>query len=267
MLQYQTYAELAQNNQLKTIPLRAPRGVLYDRNGQVLVENRHSFTISIVREHTKDLDRTIQMLSAVAGLDPGSVRAIVARHRSEPSYRPMVIVDDASPDGTGIVFAARDLFLIKRFDYAAPVLVLQKQIADLRAGRGMGLALAAELNGYPGPVHVLELATPLELTAGQRAKTQELLEAMKAETVPLGERLIAREAELDRLFATKGIDETALAAAVAAIGETQAGLRTAHLRYHLRIVDVLTPVQMQRYSQLRGYGGSQGTQPHVPMHR
>jgi Spy/CpxP family protein refolding chaperone len=142
-----------------------------------------------------------------------------------------------------------------------------QQIADLRAGRGMGLALAAELNGYPGPVHVLELATPLELTAGQRAKTQELLEAMKAETVPLGERLIAREAELDGLFASKRIDEAALAAAVAAIGETQAGLRTAHLRYHLRIVDVLTPVQMLRYSQLRGYGGSQGTQHHVPMHR
>jgi Spy/CpxP family protein refolding chaperone len=142
-----------------------------------------------------------------------------------------------------------------------------QQVADLRAGRGMGLALAAELNGYPGPVHVLELAAPLELTVEQRAKTQELFEAMKAETVPLGARLIAREAELDRLFANKGIDETTLTAAVAAIGETQAGLRTAHLRYHLRIVEVLTPVQMQRYSELRGYGGSQGVPHHVPMHR
>jgi Spy/CpxP family protein refolding chaperone len=142
-----------------------------------------------------------------------------------------------------------------------------QQITDLRAGRGMGLALAAELNGYPGPVHVLELAAPLKLTVEQRAKTQELFEAMKAETVPLGARLIAREAELDRLFANKGIDETTLTAAVAAIGETQAGLRTAHLRYHLRIVEVLTPVQMQRYSELRGYGGSQGTQHHIPMHR
>jgi Spy/CpxP family protein refolding chaperone len=141
-----------------------------------------------------------------------------------------------------------------------------QQVADLRAGRGMGLALAAELNGYPGPAHVLELAAPLELTAEQRAKTQELFEAMKAETIRLGERLIAREAELDRLFATKGIDETALAAAVAAIGETQAGLRTAHLRFHLRIVEVLTPAQMQRYSELRGYGASQRTQHHVPMH-
>jgi Spy/CpxP family protein refolding chaperone len=141
----------------------------------------------------------------------------------------------------------------------------EQQVADLRAGRGMGLALAAELNGYPGPVHVLELAAPLELTPEQRAKTQALFEAMKAETVPLGERLIAQEAELDRLFATKA-DDTALGAAVAAIGETQAALRTAHLRFHLRTIEVLTPLQMQRYSQLRGYGASQGTQHNAPMH-
>jgi Spy/CpxP family protein refolding chaperone len=142
-----------------------------------------------------------------------------------------------------------------------------QQIADLRAGRGMGLALAAEVNGYPGPVHVLELAASLELTPAQHAKIQDLLEAMKAETVPLGERLIAREAELDRLFATKAVDETSLAAAVAAIGEAQAALRTAHLRFHLLTIEVLTPPQMQRYAQLRGYTGSQNIQHHVPMHR
>src|SRR5437588_3273005 len=63
----------------------------------------------------------------------------------------------------------------------------EQQIADLRAGRGMGLALAAELNGYPGPMHVLELAEPLGLSDQQRAKMQELFAAVKAEAVPLGE--------------------------------------------------------------------------------
>ena len=63
------FEEMAENNHQRTLALRAPRGVLYDRNGKVLVENRHSFTISIVREHTKDLDRTVQLLAAVAGLD------------------------------------------------------------------------------------------------------------------------------------------------------------------------------------------------------
>src|SRR5947208_9957225 len=107
IVQHAKYEEMAENNHQRTLALRAPRGVLYDRNGQVLVENRHSFTISIVREHTKDLDRTIQMLSAVAGLDPGSVRAIVARHKSEPTYRPIVVVDDASLAQVAAITARR----------------------------------------------------------------------------------------------------------------------------------------------------------------
>lgn len=146
----------------------------------------------------------------------------------------------------------------------------EQQIADLRAGRGMGLALAAEMNGYPGPMHVLELGARLELTPAQRARTQDLFDAMKAEAVPLGERLIVLEAELDRLFASKAVDERSLAAAVAAIGEAQAALRTAHLRYHLRTLEVLTPSQAQRYAQLRGYAGSPGTpgtHHHAPAHR
>src|SRR5919112_1042147 len=84
VVQHQKYAEMAENNHQRTLALRAPRGVLFDRDGKVLVDNRHSFTISIVREHTKDLDRTIQVLSQVAGLDPAEVKQIVDRHRSEP---------------------------------------------------------------------------------------------------------------------------------------------------------------------------------------
>src|SRR5262249_37564784 len=94
----------------------------------------------------------------------------------------------------------------------------EQQIADLRAGRGMGLALAAELNGYPGPMHVLELAEPLDLSDQQRAKMQELFTAMKAEAIPLGERLIAHEADLDKQFANKTITPASLAAATDAIG-------------------------------------------------
>ena len=75
----------------------------------------------------------------------------------------------------------------------------EQQTADLRAGRGMGLALAAELNGYPGPLHVLELADQLDLTADQRTKVQQLFDAMKAEAIPVGTKLIEQEAELDRL--------------------------------------------------------------------
>src|SRR5437764_12208940 len=81
----------------------------------------------------------------------------------------------------------------------------EQQVADLGAGRGMGLALAAELNGYPGPSHVLELADRLELSADQRIRIKQLFDSMKAEALPLGSKLIEQEADLDRQFASRTV--------------------------------------------------------------
>ena len=62
IVQHAKYDELAENNHQRTLALRAPRGLLFDRDGRVLVENRHSYSISIVREHTKDLnERALEM--------------------------------------------------------------------------------------------------------------------------------------------------------------------------------------------------------------
>src|SRR5262249_33133274 len=100
-----------------------------------------------------------------------------------------------------------------------------QQIADLRAGRGMGLALAAELNGYPGPIHVLELADQLRLTVEQRQRMQQLFEAMKLEASDVGEKLIAIERSLDQDFALRKITPTRLLAATGEIGQRQGELR------------------------------------------
>ena len=132
-----------------------------------------------------------------------------------------------------------------------------QQIADLRAGRGAGFALAAELNGYPGPVHVLELGDKLALSAAQREQVQKLFASMKAEAVPLGEQLIGREEQLDRLFADRTVTPPNLTAATQAIGETQAALRATHLKYHLSTLELLSAEQVKQYSALRGYGGDQ----------
>jgi len=142
------------------------------------------------------------------------------------------------------------------------------QIADLRAGRGMGLALPAELNGYPGPIHVLELAQPLELSPEQQSRVQRLFDAMKAETVLLGAKLIALESELDRQFSARVITEASLTSASQEIGSTHAALRTAHLKYHLATTDVLTSVQVRRYAELRGYseGAHTGHNPNAHKH-
>ena len=137
---------------------------------------------------------------------------------------------------------------------ARPVKALsEQQSADLWAGRGMGMALAAELNGYPGPIHVIEHARELGLSHEQRARIDELYAAMKAEAVPLGERLIAQEADLDRQFAARTVTLDSLSVATRAIGETQAALRAGHLKYHLSAAELLSPPQVERYAELRGY--------------
>jgi hypothetical protein len=138
----------------------------------------------------------------------------------------------------------------------------EQQVADLKAGRGMGLALPAELNGYPGPAHVLELADQLELSSDQRARVQSLFDAMKAEAVPLGARLLEQEAALDQQFANHSITPEILKAATAQIGVTQAELRNTHLKYHLQTAQILTHEQMQRYAVLRGYGSSASMHQH-----
>jgi Spy/CpxP family protein refolding chaperone len=142
----------------------------------------------------------------------------------------------------------------------------EQQVTDLRAGRGMGLALAAELNGYPGPMHVLELADKLDLSADQRAKVQQLFDSMKAEAIPVGSRLIEQEAELDRLFASRTITAERLKAMTASIAETQGALRDTHLKYHLSTAALLSQHQMQRYAELRGYAGG-GHNPGMHHHR
>ena len=141
-----------------------------------------------------------------------------------------------------------------------------QQVEDLKAGRGMGLALPAELNGYPGPVHVLELTAQLALNDTQKRRMEELLTAMKAEAVPLGERLLAQEAELDRLFVTRTITHRSLTETTAAIAATQGELRATHLKYHLMTVEVLNPDQIRRYSELRGYASTGQHGGHARQH-
>jgi penicillin-binding protein 2 len=146
IVQHKQYQEMAENNHQRTLALRAPRGVLFDRNGRVLVENRHSFTISIVREHTKDIERTIRLLSAAAALDPVEVKQIVNRHRGEPAYRPIVIVEDASLAQVAAITA-------RRLDFELPDVVVE----EVPTRRYPTDALAAHLFGYVGEANDAQL--------------------------------------------------------------------------------------------------------------
>jgi Spy/CpxP family protein refolding chaperone len=129
----------------------------------------------------------------------------------------------------------------------------QQQINDLKAGKGMSLALAAELNGYPGPAHVLELADQLKLNEQQKKRMQEMFKAMTKETRTLGIMVIEEEKKLNKLFKNKLANEQNLKEATLKIGEAQAKLREAHLRYHLLTTVILSKEQIDNYNRLRGY--------------
>jgi hypothetical protein len=126
--------------------------------------------------------------------------------------------------------------------------------ADLLAGRGMGLARAAELNGYPGPKHVLELAGELELSDAQRADTEALFAAMQRRAQRLGRDIVDAERALDALFASREATPRRLSRALARIGALQGALRDAHLAAHLDQARLLSAAQIHRYAALRGYG-------------
>ena len=128
-----------------------------------------------------------------------------------------------------------------------------RDIADIRAGKGMSLALPAELNGYPGPSHVLELAGPLKLSEPQRARTEALFKQMQAEAIAAGEAWIEAEASLDQLFKGRQVTPDTLSRATARAASAHGRVRETHLRYHLMMMEVLSPEQVSQYKQLRGY--------------
>ena len=131
-----------------------------------------------------------------------------------------------------------------------------QDVRALQAGEGMGLAKAAELNRYPGPRHVLDLAGPLALSDGQRAAAERLFAEMHAESVKLGQEILTLERSLDERFRTAALDEKELARLTDALGRLQGELRASHLRAHLRMRALLTPEQVERYQRLRAYGSA-----------
>ncbi len=128
------------------------------------------------------------------------------------------------------------------------------QVAGLRAGRGMGYGRTAELNRYPGPMHVLELAAALKLTEDQLKSTRGIHARMKERARAAGARLVEAEAEMDRLFREGTITEATLKSSLEKIGALQAEVRGAHLLAHVEQRAVLTTEQVERYGELRGYG-------------
>ena len=135
--QHEKFKEMAENNHQRLLPLRAPRGVMFDRHDRLLVENRNAFNISILREHSKDLNQTIKRLAEVTGVPEADMREIVEKHKREPAYRPIVVITDAPLPQVAAV-AARRLEL--------PDVVVQ----EVPTRQYPSEALGAHLFGYVG---------------------------------------------------------------------------------------------------------------------
>ncbi len=128
-------------------------------------------------------------------------------------------------------------------------------IDDLLNGRGWGLALPAELNGLPGPKHLLEMQTDLNLSAEQVTQITAIFDAMQAEAIPTGQELVAAERALDQAFADKSATPESLRSLIATAEAARADLRFIHLSRHLQTAPILTDAQISQYNILRGYAG------------
>lgn len=131
----------------------------------------------------------------------------------------------------------------------------EEQVRGYLEGRGLSFALAGELNSYPGPRHVIDMADDLELTQEQLQRTTELFNEMQASAVELGEQFVSAERELDELFAEQTIDDTRLTELTGTLGRLRGELRYVHLAAHLRMKEILSAHQVAMYDVLRGYGG------------
>ena len=136
-----------------------------------------------------------------------------------------------------------------------------ERVADLLDGRGAGYALAAELNHYPGPTHVLEHSASLQLRPEQEQAARQVYGEMRQQAQELGERLVALEAELDQGFRGGSMSEQELERLTRAIAAVEGDLRRTHLAAHLKIKEILSPDQIGRYDALRGYGDTAESSP------
>jgi hypothetical protein len=137
-----------------------------------------------------------------------------------------------------------------------------EEVDQYLSGAGMGYAKAAELNHFPGPLHVLELGERLGLSGEQRAATKQLMDAHKAEARTIGAKLVEAERALEQLFSKESVDRTTLAEAVRKASALHGEYRLSHLETHRRMRALLTEEQVKRYDELRGYSRERPAHPH-----
>jgi penicillin-binding protein 2 len=142
--QHEKFREMAENNQFRRLPLPAPRGVLLDRNGKVLVENQDIVNIALVREQTKNIPEVLRTLAEASGVPESQLKETLSRRRKEPSYRPIVLLENVTRE---------QYFAIRARQLELPGVIRE----EIPSRRYPASDMAAHLFGYVGEVTPAQL--------------------------------------------------------------------------------------------------------------
>lgn len=209
------------------------------------------------RHPIEQLERYRVSVEPAGGQSPFASVKVCASNKACVSYATASATEPLKPVPSS-AYAGQEKREIKTFS--------KTEIEDILTGEGMGFAKPAELNGYPGPAHVLELSAQLRLSEKQLADTRRIHARMEADARAAGALLVAAERELDDLFSNRTVTPERLTTALEKAASAQARVREAHLTAHIAQTRLLSEAQIAQYKRLRGYGGEHGAHRHGQHH-
>lgn len=204
--------------------------------------------------------------SIIAAIVPNHtlMSKLIDKISENPQLHKMVIqhltrlLDEKSPGKGGHDHASHETMSHYAGDESREIKALsENEVKGLQNGEGIGFAMAAELNHYPGPRHVLDLADQLQLSQVQKKSVQESFDRMHPQAVQLGKQLVEAERSLDKAFTSRAVSRTFLKDLTTNVEKLRGRLRYIHLAAHLDVKNILTPTQIHTYDRLRGYSAKQ----------
>jgi penicillin-binding protein 2 len=108
VMQSDLYANLAERNRIRNVPILAPRGKILDRQGRVIVDNYPSFSALLLRDSSRDLNADADLIAQGLHMDANEVRARVRHFAAMPQYQPIFLKEDITPDELSFIEAHRN---------------------------------------------------------------------------------------------------------------------------------------------------------------
>src|SRR3989337_462733 len=141
------YRELAENNRVRRVIVPPLRGIIYDRNREVMAKNVASFTLGLVLADIKDLESTLKLIAPITGLSPEEMKEIIEENKNADPFSPLIIKDDIS---------MKEVALIESRKWYLPG--VQVVVEGRREYPHM--ESAAHLLGYVGEINKSQLKEP-----------------------------------------------------------------------------------------------------------